>query len=130
MSGKILVDTDILIDLSRQNQAACDFIRSVESAHTLSISVITHMELVVGCRNKKELRELKTFLTFFQLLPVSEIVSHEACNLLELYRLSHGLLIPDALIAATAIVHAIPLASKNRRDFSYIKSLTLKKYPA
>nr|MDQ2686882.1 PIN domain-containing protein [Armatimonadota bacterium] len=45
------------------------------------------------------------------------------------YRLSHGLLIPDALIAATALVHDIPLLTKNQRDFRFIAGLRLLPYP-
>jgi tRNA(fMet)-specific endonuclease VapC len=37
--------------------------------------------------------------------------------------LSHGLLIPDALIAATALEHGLDLYSKNVRDFRMIPGL-------
>ena len=45
------------------------------------------------------------------------------------YRLSHGLLIPDALIAATAIEADTPLVSKNQKDYRFIKDLQLLPYP-
>ena len=45
------------------------------------------------------------------------------------YYLSHGLLIADALIAATAIENQIPLLSKNQRDYRFISELNLLKYP-
>ncbi|RIK44584.1 MAG: hypothetical protein DCC55_02120 [Chloroflexi bacterium] len=45
------------------------------------------------------------------------------------FLLSHGLLIPDALIAATAIVINEPLATKNHRDYRFITGLTLSAYP-
>jgi predicted nucleic acid-binding protein len=44
-------------------------------------------------------------------------------------RLSHGLLIADAVIAATAMCSGIPLMSKNQRDFRFISGLTLLPYP-
>lgn len=56
-------------------------------------------------------------------------VSHEAVNLVRQYRLSHGLLIADALIAATCLVNAIPLLTKNQRDFRFITGLQLPTYP-
>jgi predicted nucleic acid-binding protein len=46
------------------------------------------------------------------------------------YRLSHGLLIPDAMIAATAMTLGLPLISKNQRDFRFIGGLQLLSYPA
>jgi predicted nucleic acid-binding protein len=43
--------------------------------------------------------------------------------------LSHGLLIADALIAATAVVLDAPLISKNQRDYQFIAGLNLLAYP-
>jgi predicted nucleic acid-binding protein len=52
-----------------------------------------------------------------------------AVDLLRQYRLSHGLLIADALIAATCLAHSTPLLTKNQRDFRFIAGLTLPNYP-
>jgi predicted nucleic acid-binding protein len=43
--------------------------------------------------------------------------------------LSHGLLIADALIAATAIISDLSLVSKNQRDYQFIEDLHLRPYP-
>jgi predicted nucleic acid-binding protein len=43
--------------------------------------------------------------------------------------LSHGLLLADALIAATALSLRIPLATKNQRDYRLIATLQLVSYP-
>jgi predicted nucleic acid-binding protein len=43
--------------------------------------------------------------------------------------LSHGLLIADALIAATAMRLEQPLVSENQRDYRFIDSLDLLSYP-
>jgi predicted nucleic acid-binding protein len=51
---------------------------------------------------------LEKFLRRFRLLPLANLVSDAAIDLLRQYRLSHGLLIPDALIAATALVFDVP----------------------
>ena len=130
MSEFVLVDTDILIDMSRNIDEAITYIYQLNQHATVRISAITEMELVVGCRNKNELRELKPFLSHFQILKLNENISEIALKLLSTYRLSHGLLIPDALIAATAISHTIPLASKNQRDYRFISELNLLPYPA
>ena len=44
-------------------------------------------------------------------------------------RLSHGLLIPDSLIAAMAIVAGIAFVSKNQCDYKFIVGLNLLAYP-
>jgi len=103
MSTLTIIDTDILIDVGRGNNEAALFLESLEASAKLAISVVTQMELIVGCRNKTELRNLTKFLDRFQVIGLDEAVSSTAVTLLQQYRLSHGLLIADALIAATAI---------------------------
>jgi predicted nucleic acid-binding protein len=49
--------------------------------------------------------------------------------LVEAYFLSHGLLIADAFVAATAIDLDIPLLTKNQRDYRFIQGLKLLPYP-
>jgi hypothetical protein len=87
------------------------------------------MELIVGCRNKTELQDLEKFTQRYRILPVDEAISNQTIMLLQQYRLSHGLLIADALIAATAINYGYPLASKNQRDYRFITTLDLLPYP-
>jgi predicted nucleic acid-binding protein len=81
------------------------------------------------CSLGRELQTLEKFLLRFQVLKLNEPVSDKAVDLLLQYRLSHGLLIADALIAATAISLSVPLVSKNQRDYRFIDGLNLLPYP-
>ena len=130
MSGVTIVDTDILIDAARQVTDAVDCLDQIEHASTLAISVVTEMELLIGCQNKTEQRNLERFLQRFQVLRLNENTCDQAVELLRQYRLSHGLLIPDAMIAATALILGCPMISKNQRDFRFITGLQLLSYPA
>ncbi len=56
---------------------------------------------------------MERFLERCEIIKLSEAISDKAIDLLCNYRLSHGLVIADALIAATAIVIDAPLLSKN-----------------
>ena len=87
------------------------------------------MELIVGCRNKVELKGLDKFLLRFQIIDICGQIPQTALDLLIKYRLSHGLLIPDNLIASTAIEMNVPLISKNQRDFHFIEKLNLLAFP-
>ena len=87
------------------------------------------MELIVGCRNSNELEALMQFLKHFVVLHLERTASEQAVDLLRRYRLSHNLLIADALIAATAMSRDIPLISKNQRDYRFIDALNLLSYP-
>jgi hypothetical protein len=128
VSQPILIDTDILIDVGRNDSFAKDYLDHFEKSFELSISSITQMELIVGCRNKNEQKLLDKFLKRFQTIVLNEEINFKAISLLNQYRLSHGLLIPDSLIAATAIVLDIPFASKNQKDFIFIDELKIKSY--
>ena len=125
----LLVDSDILIDVSRNVREAIDYLRRHSGTFTLVISSITQMELLVGCRNKTEQRQLERFLRAFPILALNEAIADQAVGLLRRYRLSHGLLLPDALIAATTLVYDVPLATMNQRDYRFIAGLQLLPYP-
>lgn len=84
---------------------------------------------MVGCRNKKELSALKKFLKRFEIFLLTENITLKAVELLEEYRLSHGLLLADSLIAATALDNGIEFSSKNYNDYRFIKGLKLLRYP-
>ena len=124
-----IFDTDILINVGRGDSEAIDCLADYSRISTPAISVVTQMELIVGCRNKTELQQLKKFVRRFQVLQITSQISEYTANLLERYRLSHGLLIPDALIAATAVENGEDFITKNQKDFRFIKDLKLLAYP-
>ncbi len=128
MNSLTIVDTDILIDAGRNMREAVKCLTDIEQQSGLAISAITQMELLAGCRSKVEVRHIEHFLQRFQVLKLTEAVSDIAVDLLRQYRLSHGLAIPDALIAATAITLNHPFVSKNQRDYRFISGLKLLSY--
>ena len=126
----LLIDTDILIDVTNNDETAKKRLAIESQNYILCISVITLMELVIGCRNKAEQRALNKFIAQFEVKPLTESsISARTAELIEAYALSHGLLIPDALIGATALANKIGLLSKNQRDYRFIPDLNLFQYP-
>ena len=125
----VLVDTDILIDVSRNIETAISRLYLEEQKGQIAISAITQMELIVGCRNKQELGHLQRFLSRYQTVQIDENISALTVELIKTYRLSHGLLMPDAFIAATAIIGNLPLLTKNQSDYRFISQLNLLSYP-
>ncbi len=120
----ILLDTNIIIELFKGNPETINLLESINEEN-FSISIITSMELYYGALNKRELNVIKKFLKNFELLPINEKISITSLDLIEKYSKSHGLEIPDALIAATAIYYDIPLLTYNKKDFKYIEKLKL-----
>jgi predicted nucleic acid-binding protein len=128
MTSSLLLDTTVLIDLSRRNEQAADFIEQHRSTGCLlGVSVISAMEFIVGCRNKKEVILAQQLIAEFSLFQITPAISNQAYNWLLNYSKSHGLLIPDALIAATAFVNQMELATDNVKDFQMLSGLQVQK---
>lgn len=87
------------------------------------------MELIVGCRNKTKLGKLEKFLKQFLRFSIHEMITNDTVELIKSFRLSHGLLIPDALIASTSIYYNTSFITKNQSDFRFIPKLNLLTYP-
>lgn len=120
-----MVDSDVLIDVSRGVEMTISILEALSKSSRFVVSAVTQMELVIGCRDRVSLQVTQRFLARFDGLDISAEVSRQAVGLVTRYNLSHGLLMPDALIAASAIVNALPLLSKNQRDFRFIEDLNL-----
>jgi len=127
-STLLIVDTDILIDVSRHVEQAIDTLDGYFESHVVAISVITQLELMLGCENKREFENLDEFLKRFELIDVSTSISQKSVDLFKSFRLSHGVMIADMLIAATALEYECSLVSKNQKDFRFIDDLNLIEY--
>ena len=123
----MLIDTDVLIWHMRGNENARGAIYRIEHP---AVSIITQMELVQGLRNKRELAVLHQFFDYrgFKVLPVNESISQRALFLMEEWRLSHQLMMADALIAATAMEHGLPLLSGNAKHYRFLTMLELNRF--
>jgi predicted nucleic acid-binding protein len=118
-----LLDSDVLIDISRGMQQAIDYVDSLPTAW--GVSQISALELIVGARDKRELADLDAFLSAQVVLPVHESIGRRAYELLKRHAKSHGLHVFDSLIAATAIEEDLTLVTRNERHFRMIGELSL-----
>ncbi|MEY4882220.1 MAG: hypothetical protein RIS34_74 [Pseudomonadota bacterium] len=118
----VLIDSDVLIWYARGNTQA---IAAVNNTADWYISAVSYMELAQGCRNKTELNAMqKAFKSGdADVLPITQAISDAACTLVEKYALSHSVHLADALIAATAMSHALPLLTANTKHFSAVAGL-------
>lgn len=119
----MIVDSDVLIDASRGDDAIVDFLIQSGNLETLFVRVISYLELQAGARDKIELRRIEKFLSRFALLTIDDAISRHAMKLMREYRLSIGLALPDALIAATALESGEILATRNAKHFASIKGI-------
>src|SRR5205823_7252337 len=84
-----VVDTDILVDALRRFSAGLDHVEEASQQGALRISTISEMELIIGCRNRRELRRLERFLRRCTILGLTEAIAVRTVTLLRQYRLSH-----------------------------------------
>lgn len=124
-----LIDTDVLIDVAKGNQAAIHYLDLLPE--DWSVSVVTAMELVVGARDKREMGKVDQFLADIHMVPLNPTVGAKAYELLKRFAKSHGLRIFDALIAAAAIEEGKTLVTRNEKHFRMIPELRLEvpQYP-
>lgn len=116
-----LIDTDVLIDISRGSADAADFVDALNGE--IFISRISAMELIIGARDRRDQTIIEEFIALFDIKELSEQMGNEAYKQLRQYGKSHGLRIADALIAATAKDEDLDLISKNEKHFRPIKGL-------
>jgi len=120
----ILCDTNIFIYAFNGRQATIDRLQEI-GLDQVALSVITLMELYQGMGNKVELAQMKRKIRYYDVVDIDTATSKMAANLVENYKLSHNLQIPDAIIAATAVIHQIPFYTYNTKDFGFIPGIKL-----
>src|SRR5208283_302701 len=118
-----LIDSDVLIDISRGNPAAREYIDGLPEGW--AISQISALELIVGARSNRDLAELDAFLSAYVIVPLRASAGSRAYELLKRYAKSHGLHVFDSLVAAIAIEEGLTLVTKNRKHFGMIEGLNL-----
>lgn len=115
MAG-VLVDTDVCIDHLTGGS------RLSRRRGRLGYSVITRAELRAGTRGEAETESIRRLLGAMTEYPVDRRVADEAGRI----RAQAGIRLPDALIAATAMVHGLSVHTRNLRDFTRVTGLRVR----
>lgn len=128
---RVICDTDVIIDYfdARQNrhEETKVILEQTIGFQNILISSITKMELILGATNKADLQKISKNLNRFGVLLINPEINLRAIDLVQSYRLSHGLALADAMIAATAIQTELKLFTYNEKDFKFISKLSLYK---
>ncbi|MDB4902120.1 MAG: type toxin-antitoxin system VapC family toxin [Mucilaginibacter sp.] len=126
---KVICDTDVMIDYLDHRQtrhlSAKQFLDNEIGLDFVTLSAITKMELIAGISNKDTLIKLNKNIKRFNILLINAEITSIALQLIESFKLSHNLAIPDSLIAATAIHTGFKLFTFNTKDFKFIPNLQL-----
>jgi predicted nucleic acid-binding protein len=122
--GLVLCDTNVFIHWFSNNQSTIQVLNSI-GLENIVIPSITVMELMQGAENKQELFLLKKKLKNYNIIHFDQKASQISLELIEKYKLSNNLLIPDAIIAATALAYNLVLFTYNVKDFNFIPGLKI-----
>jgi predicted nucleic acid-binding protein len=123
----VICDTNIFISLFRNIQSTIDQLESIGSESIL-IPSVSVMELYRGMQNKKEMAEMQKKINSYNVLHFNEEVSSTAVSLINKFKLSNNIQIPDAIIGAMSIVYDIELFTYNTKDFKFIPGIRLHVY--
>ena len=114
-----LLDSNIVIySAEPEHSELQQFVEEQDTA----ISIATYIE-VLGFRGLDE-HHKQFFEDFFQSITVFRLTTEIADKAIELRR-QRRIELGDAIIAATALVHDLPLLSHNTRDFRWIEGINL-----
>ena len=120
----ILLDTNVFIDHLRGYPPAVRYLESLSHDDNIFFSAITEAELLAGKLNddSSNRKSLLNLLNTFKKIIVTNPIALAAGDISR----KHGLDIPDAIIASTAIMHNLELITRNVKDFKELLKLARK----
>ena len=121
MNHSVLVDSDIVIDFLRGEKRALALLKAEMDA--LCFSSITVAEIYARVRSEREAEEMERLFSLIPVLAVTHEIAREAGKFVMQYRASHSVELPDAIIAATSIVHRATLCTLNVERYPMIRNL-------
>jgi tRNA(fMet)-specific endonuclease VapC len=120
---KVIVDTNVFAAIFGGDAA----LKVAVDLYDKAINTIIYLELIQGSKSKAEVQHVEKYLQYFALLHCDVQESHRAIDLVRTYSGSHGLLLADAMIAASCLEKDYALLTFNVRDFHFISGLRLLK---
>ncbi len=114
-----LLDNNVITPILKGNQGVTNFVIGLD----LAICATVYIEALQGSISNAQKQRIKQLLDNFPLLLITPDISKRAIGLIDNYSNSYGLLLADALIAATALENDLTLVTYNADDFRFINNL-------
>jgi predicted nucleic acid-binding protein len=118
----LLLDTDVMIDVMRGYTPAVSWLQAL-NLEPIAIPGLVAMELLQGCHDRTEQQRVETILRSYALYWPTQADCDRAFADFAAYRLSHGMGILDALIAATAVGLDARLVTFNEKHYRMVYML-------
>lgn len=118
----ILLDTDVMIDMLRAYPPAIAWLDSLGD-EVIVLPGFVIMELIQGCKTKREVEILRKKLASFKVLWPATEVCNEALDIFAMHHMSHQMGIIDVLVGQLAVSSQIPLHTFNKKHYLPIPGL-------
>jgi hypothetical protein len=122
-NSPVIVHTDVCLALGANDEKAAGFWRALPVEARLATA--TYLTLLGEAQNENELLRVRRFVQPYAVLSLGPMASSRSVELVSRHGLADGLGALDALIAATALAHEIPLVTLNPAPFANIAGLTV-----
>lgn len=110
-----LIDTNIVIYYLNGDSKARNIIKSLKN--NMAISLITVIEVLSHSYDELEKTKVEQFLRRrFVWLDISHDIVLKTADIRRIKKTKT----PDAIIGATALIHGLPLVTRNVKDFSHL----------
>jgi len=116
-----VVATDVCFDLALGVPEAVEFFK--KPPVDIRLATATYLELLQAARTPEEQRRLKRFVQPYAVLSLGPMASSRAVELLLEHGLTTGLTALQALAAATALAHEVPLVTRSPEPYAAIRDL-------
>ncbi|MDI6720912.1 MAG: type II toxin-antitoxin system VapC family toxin [Candidatus Aenigmarchaeota archaeon] len=130
----VVLDTDILIGILREDHEAVDFLDALESSgEKLNITVVNAYELYEGAlihpKKEETIKKVETLIMSFECLNFTHPASPIAAGISAELRKKGGMIdLEDIYIASIAKLNDEDIVTRNEKHFSRIKGINVRKW--
>lgn len=119
---EFLIDTNLLIYHTKGSQVALNFLSKITDESFLNISILTKIEFLGWDKHTPEgLQKCKKLIQSAIDYPLDEEVADKAIAI----KRQINIKLADAVIAATALINELTLATRNVEDFKMLEEINL-----
>ncbi len=120
-----IFDTNVIIDYIQGNfsNEEATFVENLLFENIPNISVITEIEILCWKHAREEdIEQYKKFIAKFNVIGLDNNVKLKTIDI----RKNNKIKLPDAVIAASALVYDLELITRNAKDFECVEGLRIK----
>ena len=116
-----VVATDVCLALALGDAQTAQFF--AQPPIEIRLATATYLALLGACEDDNEVTRVRAFVSPYAVLSLGPMASSRAAELMTLFGPRNGLTPLDALAAATALAHEIPLVARDAHPFDGVPEL-------